>query len=91
MCALGPTVYGVTWTVNRVSVFSDSTTKPKFMLYRNVESPTTYVDGSKSGNGDTSETDIELLNLDNLVCVWTGGEPGKSATVILQGVLRRGI
>lgn len=85
MIALGPTVFGVTWTVKIIAVNSDSAIKPRFKLYRNVESPTTYIDGTTNGNQNTSETEIALLNLDKLVCVWEGASAGANVSVFIQG------
>lgn len=83
--SIGPTVYGVTWRVTRVSINSDSVDQPTFRLYKNAETPSMFQDGSRTGKGDSSETDIQLFNLDKLICVWEGGTPGTNVGVFIQG------
>lgn len=82
---IGPQVYGTKWNIRRVAIQSTSATKPVFTMYRNSEQISSFVDGSKSGNSDSSETDIELLTLDQLICVWHNGTPGSYAAVSVQG------
>ena len=84
--ALGPVVYGQNWQVNRVTISGDGADKPTFRMYKTVESNTTFLDGSRNGNGDSSETNIQVFCMDRILCVWTNGTPGANVGVVIQGV-----
>lgn len=43
-------------------------------------------EGSYSGNNDTSDTQHLMMAGDELVCTWTGGDAGATATLTLFGV-----
>lgn len=52
---------------------------------------TIYVDGvefesTHSGARDQSDTKYELAASEQVRCVWTGGDPGATATMYLRGV-----
>lgn len=84
---LGPQVARQTWKVKRVVVSSTSseTKQPRFFLYKNHETPSTLLDSTYSGNGATTETDIEIRPGERLLGVWVGGTPGAYATMIVNG------
>jgi len=78
---------GITWRVRRIVVSSDSDilNPPEMYMYRNYESPTTLLDSTRSGNADTSETDITLRSNEKLLFRWFKGTVGATATVSLSG------
>lgn len=88
--SLGPTVYGSKWNVDRMVVTTQSSAVTKCFVYRNVEQATALTDSTKTGNADTSETDIDLTPPDKLLFVWSGGTPGAIATAIVSGTLDTG-
>jgi hypothetical protein len=86
---IGPTVYGETWRVRRMTVSSDSAADSDAKVYLNSEVDSRLVAGSFSGNRDFNETDITMQTLDRFICVWSGGTPGARASFLLQGVSER--
>lgn len=88
--SLGPAVYGARWNVDRIVVSTTSTAITQCDVYRNVVSATTKIDSTRTGNNDTSETNIDLNAPDVLLFVWTGGTAGASATAVLAGTLYTG-
>lgn len=83
--SIGPTVYGTDWIVKRMVTTTSSTLESQQNVYFNVESASSLIDGTYSGNSDTDDTEIPLHTLDKLVFVWTNGTPGAVATAILSG------
>lgn len=43
-------------------------------------------EGSAAGSDDQSATLELLLGSDELTCVWTGGDPGATATFVARGI-----
>lgn len=84
---IGPSVYGETWRVRRMTVTSDSAADSDARVYLNAEIDSRLVAGTWSGNRDFNETDITMQTLDRFICVWTGGTPGARASLLLQGVV----
>lgn len=87
---LGPRRYGTTWHVTHMVSTTNSVVPSQVRVYRNIESPTTIVDGSDSANQDTSETDITLGSGEFLTFVWTKGDIGAIATITVSGEMSTG-
>lgn len=87
---MGPSVYGSRWNVDRMVVTSTSTTQTTCAVYRNSVSDQNKVDNTRTGNSDTSETNIDLYPPDVLIFVWSGGDVGTVATAVLAGTLYTG-
>jgi hypothetical protein len=84
---LGPTVFGESWRVRRMAVYSsDSVADSDARVYLNAEIDSRLVAGTWSGNRDFNETDITLQTLDRLIVVWVDGTPGANASFLVQGV-----
>jgi hypothetical protein len=83
----GPTVFGSRWEITSISVSTTSTalSSSVFKLYRNNEGPSGFLEGTYSGDSDTSDTNLILGTLDKLIFVWTGGTLGSYATGSLRG------
>ena len=86
---IGPTIFGETWRVRRMTVTSDSLSDSYARVYLNAELDSRLVAGSWSGNRDFNETDITLQTLDRFIVVWVGGTPGRHASFLVQGVTER--
>lgn len=86
---IGPTVFGESWRVRRMTVTSDSTLDSDAKVYLNAEIDSRLVAGTWSGNRDFNETDLTLQTLDRLIVVWVGGTPGANASFLLQGITER--
>lgn len=86
---IGPTVFGESWRVRRMTVTSDSASDSDARVYLNAELDSRLVAGSWSGNRDFNETDLTLQTLDRLIVVWDGGTTGAHASFLLQGTATR--
>ena len=42
-------------------------------------------EGSQTGNNDQSTVSLPLVAQDEIVCTWTGGDPGATAVMTLRG------
>ena len=86
---IGPTVYGESWRLRRMTVNTTSSSDTDAKVFLNYETESRMVAGSYSGNRDFNETDMTLQTLDVLICVWTEGTPGANASLVLQGTKER--
>lgn len=86
---VGPTVYGESWRIRRMTVISDSADDSDAKVYLNAVLDSRLVAGSWSGNRDFNETDLTLQTLDKLIVVWDGGTAGAHASFLLQGTAMR--
>lgn len=82
---IGPVVYGERWHVTYASINSDSALSTHADVYKDTVSPTTYVESSARGNGDTSDTVHDLDAPSTLAVRWTGGTPGANVWVTVRG------
>jgi hypothetical protein len=81
---LGPA--GCDWVITSLSVATDSTSgTPTAKVYRNTVGPSGYIEGTTTGNGDTSNTRHVLADGDRLYTVWAGATVGARATVRVIG------
>lgn len=87
--AIGPTVFGESWRVRRMTVTSDSVADSDARVYLNAELDSRLIAGTWSGNRDFNETDITLQTLDRFIVVWVGATVGAHASLLLQGVTQR--
>ena len=84
--SVGPTRPGQSWNIRRLS----TSVTPKnggetVRVYLDSVSDLNYLDGSRRAFQDTSETTIEVGNLNRLVIVYAGGTPGAIATMNILG------
>ena len=82
---LGPSTFGIRWTIKRMSTSTTSGAESQLVVYRNAEQASARIDGTYTANQNTSETEIALQTLEKLVFVWTQGDPGSVATIVLEG------
>lgn len=85
IASLGPSVFGVRWKLSRMVTSTTSTAETQLRVYRNTEQPSTLVDSTYTANQNTSETTLTLMTLEKVVFVWSGGDTGAVATVVLEG------
>lgn len=84
---LGPARVGERWTVTGMTTSSDSDTSQYTPLLTVQQGGHEVVGGSYNANSDTSAGDsFDLLTNDFLRFTLTGGEPGKSWTIVLTGM-----
>jgi hypothetical protein len=83
--SVGP--MGADWVIRTTTVStSTQVRKPQANTYRGGVSQANLVDGSSSGQGDTSDTVVLLQPGEQLSCVWTGGDVGATAFLRVTGV-----
>lgn len=87
---IGPQRYGQEWTITSIVISSTSTLATTCTAYKNWTTANNQVDFTHSGNNDTSDTSLDLLNLDTLILVWNGGTPGATATAVIYGTIDTG-
>lgn len=82
---------GQKWQITRTNVMASIPGVPiilqaKAVVYLGQISPVNVTDGSYAGSsGDTSDTQIFLNDGQPIFVEWTGGDPGATATVVING------
>lgn len=83
--SLGPNGYE-TWNVSTIAVFVNSNTaEPTARIYLGSVSPQNFIGGTYTGSTDSSDQSVTVLPNQNIICVWTGGDPGAQGTLSLYG------
>ncbi len=72
-------------TLMSVSCSTSSTPASRASIYRDVQAPSNYVEGTNNGDGDSSNTQLELSTGESLVVGWVGAAPGASALFRVEG------
>lgn len=83
----GPEKFGDQWDVSLINTNTTSTAQTELRVYRGVESDTTRLIGTYSGNNDTASGSkpITVRAGDKLVFVWTGADVGSICTARIEG------
>lgn len=82
----GPVPTFTTWTIRSTSVASTSSARTACTLFRNTVAEHNQLDVAPySGNGDTTDTVLELHQGESLVVQWTGADPGATCSVNARG------
>jgi hypothetical protein len=89
--ALGPEKARENWHVTRITVQATGAAVPQARVYRGAESPSSFIDGTETGNLDVSETDLRLYPSDYVTTVWTGGSVGGIGSVVIEGTRSYGV
>lgn len=86
---LGPIRSGERWTVTRYTTAGSSAAEPALEVHRGSAG---LVDTTPHGNSDVSEVtaDLSLWAGESLAFKYTGGTPGATMTVYLEGTADRG-
>lgn len=80
------------WRITRTGVQSTSTTKvPTARLYRGSETPSTFMEGSQSGNLDSTDTGYELRTGERILCVWSNNDVSAACTLTIEGSKTRDV
>lgn len=84
---MGPGSSRISWNVLLASVYtSSSVSEPTARLYLN--SLATQIAGTFTGSNDSTSLDIRIRN-GRLICVWTGGDPGATAQMAVNGFVEK--
>lgn len=89
VASTGPAKYGESWDVSLINTNTTSTAQSQLIVYRGVESNSTRILGTYSGNNDTAGggSNIKIPAQDKLVFVWTGCDVGSICTARIEGDL----
>lgn len=82
---VGPTNSGQLWHITRASVQVSSNTKePTANLW--LGNKAKFISGTYTGSNDTDDALNEYLGgTGYIMCIWTGGDPGATATLTIAG------
>lgn len=86
--SLGPLVPGVSWQPVSVAVRvnpTSNTVVSEFFLYNGIAVDSNFLGGSYTGDNNSAGLAITLWPGQILTGVWTGGNPGATATMTLYG------
>lgn len=74
------------WKVTAVAVItSTNTAEPTAKVYVDTVSPTAFLSGTYTGSNDSSNENVLLRQGQKLICVWSGGDSGATATLSVWG------
>lgn len=87
------------WDITRVTVACTSTALvPTCRVYRSSEAPSNLIEGTFSGNQDSSDTRTMLENGESLIAVWegktvgtAGADVGSVCTLTVEGKALRAV
>jgi hypothetical protein len=85
---IGPDKSNESWQIQVCTVsVSSNASEPQFRVYFGSSTAiTSLIQGTYAGSFDTDTTfNYTLNNSGKLTCVWTGGDPGATATVTFHG------
>lgn len=75
-----------TWTVSRTAVSTTTNVlEPTAQTYIGQVAPGSALSGTYSGSLDSSDENQQINPGQSLYCVWTGGDPGATATLSVFG------
>lgn len=75
-----------TWVVTRMAVsVTSNTSEPVAQVYLYAAAPGNLLDGTYTGSLDSSDTNQQVMPGVPLICVWTGGDAGATATFSVFG------
>lgn len=76
------------WNISRLAVHVSTNVKePIAQVYTGSVAPTNLYDGTYTGSLDASDCSVPLtlMNSMPILCVWTGGDVGATATLSITG------
>ena len=85
IASLSPSRSYERWRITLTAIRTTSESQTRFSEYRFSESPSNLVEGTETGNLNSSDSVVEVEPGESLVYVWEGGTPGASATVTVRG------
>lgn len=85
---IGPVIAGVSWKVTAEGVLvqpTSTTVVSQFKLYLGAAQPGNFLGGSYTGDNNSASIPAILYPGQVLTGVWSGGNPGATATLTLTG------
>jgi hypothetical protein len=85
---LGPQIAGVSWQPTAAGVLvapASTSVVSLFKLYLGQAQPQNFIGGSYSGDSNSAGLAVTLYPGQVITGVWTGGNPGATATLTLSG------
>lgn len=84
------------WNIRKVSIqcqspLSVGAAVPIFKLYRNSEAPMNLIEGTLTGDLNSSDMDIWLETGEALIGVWSGADVNSQASMTIQGDRLNGV
>lgn len=88
----GPYRYGDQWYIDIIATETNSAKQTTLTVYRGIQSTTSVLAGTYSGNFDTASggTPIVVKDGDKLTFVWTNCNPSDRCQATLTGTLYSG-
>jgi len=88
---LGPNNASQQWVpTNAACSVSSNNSEPVFVLYNGTPSNANRIGGTYTGSNDNTDVNsVTLYPGSVLTGVWTGGDPGATATLSIQGQVNR--
>lgn len=86
--SLGPAIPGVTWYPATAAVIVNpvsGSVVSQFFLYQGPAGSTNFLGGTYTGDNNSTDVSVTLYTGQILTGVWTGGNPGATATLSLSG------
>jgi len=85
---VGPTFGPATWHVTTVAVKTSQPGQgliPQCALYVGTQDANGYVDTTYDGSANFADIDRDVVQGGQVIAVWTGGNPGNTATLSISG------
>lgn len=86
---LGPSIPGVSWTPATVAITVNpvsATVVSQFGLYNGNLQPGNFIGGTYTGDSNSTDVSAVTLHPGNVLTgVWSGGNPGATATMTITG------
>lgn len=85
---LSPSFGPALWHVRSVAVRTSQPgagSIPQCALYRATEDANGYIDTTYDGSADATDVAFDLAQGTEIIAVWTGGNPGDTATLSVYG------
>lgn len=86
---LGPSLPGVSWNPSTVAVLvqpASTTVVSQFLLYNGPAQPSNFAGGTYTGDNNSTDLAVPPMFAGAVLTgVWTGGNPGATATMTVTG------
>jgi hypothetical protein len=86
---LGPAITGTSWTPSNVGVLvapTSTTVVSQFKIYNGAPIAANFIGGTYTGDNNSSAISVGNMYPGSVITgVWTGGNPGATATMTLTG------
>ncbi len=86
---IGPIVYGDTWEIEYASVSNTGASKSRCDIFQNLVADSSFLEATRSGNRDTTDTKFLLEQGGALMFAWSAATPGSVCMAVVRGKRRR--